>query len=278
MYSAFGAANVGILMYDTLGIDDWMALNGISQSSFNYDVPKSTIGIMGARPSGQITSGPINTSVSFSKSLSIEDNTVLAHTGRSDIKIHVSTDWVTFNSTQTGINLTGGAISSFSLTAEAGSVPQLSADLIFSDNGFYAVGAAGGAIGVESAAYIPATGIQLNLGGQQGTNAIASTTFSADFNWAKEATVNDPTSGGRFMLELAAPIEYSASVEVVLEDYMIDQFSFTNPKTWELKLYSEAPALLLHTFTMNNAELVGESVNLSRDGLQTVTLQYRGVG
>jgi len=272
MYSAIRTDNVGLAFWDYESLNDWVTLNSITQAAFQYNVPKTNLNILGRPTSGMATDGPIDTSLSFSKNITSDDN-LWSHTGRSDLQFNVMTD-LSNNSGISGIYVSG-AISSISVQATVGEVPQMSVDTILSTNGFYSLADVDTA-GTTANLYVPATGIQLNVGGQNGTNAIASANFTADFNWMKESRINNPTSGQRFLMELTRPIEYSASVEVILEDYKIDTFAFTNPKTWELKIYSDAS--LIDTFTLDNAELVGEAISLTPDGVQTISLTYKGVG
>jgi len=272
MFSAKRVDNVGVAFWD-YGADDFVIVNGLTQSSFQYNIPKEGLNVLGSQTSGMITSGPIDTSLSISKNMTVNDN-LLSHTGRSDMKFHITTNMDTAYSTS-GISLSG-AIQSVSVSAAVGEVPTLSAEMILDTTNFFTRTSVDASAGIGTSVYIPSTGIQLNIGGQNGNNAISSASFAMNFNWIKEARVNNPTSGQRFILELVRPIEYQASVELIVDDYLMDVFGFTNPKTWELKLYSDAA--LVHTLTMENAELIGESVNLNSQGLQTVTLQYRGVG
>jgi len=272
MYSTQGTDGIGLAFWDYLVTNDWVTLNSITQASFQYNVPKTNLNVLGRPTSQMVIDGPVDTSLSFSKNITSDDN-IWGHTGRSDLQFNIMTD-LTSDYGTSGIYVTG-AINSISVQANVGEVPQMSVDAILYTNGFYSFADAN-TVGTSQNLYVPATGIQLNVGGQNGTNAIASASFSANFNWVKENRINSPGSGQRFIMELTRPIDYSATVEVILDDYKIDQFSFTNPKTWELKIYSDTA--LIETFTLDNAELIGESLSLTPDGVQSVSLTYKGVG
>jgi len=280
MYSAIDPSKVSIMMYDGVGTyasGSYVPLYSVTQCNFGYDLPKSDVNILGHRTESSILSGPPSTSFSMSRLWGQGKDILLAHTGRSDLKFHlgkIAAAGTRLNS-YTGISLTDGAISNLSISVSAGEVPSISADFIFSDNNFYDLTGAQNGTGAEVLTVIPQTGIQLNIGSQAGNNVVISTNFSMKFNWIKEPRVNDPSSGQRFLMELTRPINYTANIELTMDDYMIDRFSFSNPKTWELKIYESS---LLATYTMKNPELVGESVNFNSQGIQTVSLQYRGVG
>lgn len=270
MYSAKRIDNVALGFY--VPASGWKVLNSITNASFAYDAPQANLNILGRPTDKMIMDGPVNTSLSFTKNITSDDE-IMSYTGVKGLRFHMASDYSSTTSTS-GISVTG-AISTISVSATIGEVPSMSVDALLYSDDFYSIETVTVGSAESENVYIPSTGIQLNVGGQNGSNAIAGANFSANFNWRKEGRINDSVSSGRFSMELARPIEYTASVEIVVDDYRMDAFAFSNPKTWELKIYSDTA--LIETFTMENAELIGESLSLT-DGLPTVSLQYKGVG
>lgn len=270
MYSAITHEAYGVILQNQL-------LFGINSAQFSYSVPRTPLNILGQQTSNLILNGAYSVDFSLSRNL-LNSDLLLTLTGRNDLDLKYATKKTT-SEYQNYIHVTGGAIIDYSISVAAAGVPEQSASFTFSDVLPYSgITGASSAVVEESSAlvYVPQSGIQLNLGDQEGTNIVTSANLSINFNWVKENTLRSGESDGRFLLQLVRPITYTASVDLLLDDYMLDSFSFRNPKTWELKIYSESS--LLNTFTMQNAELVGESVNLSSSSLPTVTLQYQGVG
>ena len=270
MYSAVTHEAYGVILQDEL-------LYGINSAQFSYSVPKAPLNILGQQTTGQILNGAYSVDFSLSRNL-LNQDALLTLTGRNDLDLKYATKKTT-SEYQNYLHVTGGAITDYSISVSAAGVPEQSASFTFSDVLPYSgITEASSTLTEESSAlaYVPQSGIQLNLDDQEGTNVVTSANLSIKFNWIKENILRTGESDERFLLELVRPITYTASVDLLLDDYMLDSFSFHNPKTWELKIYSDSA--LLNTFTMQNAELVGESVNLSSSSLPTVTLQYQGVG
>ena len=274
MYSSVYGDNVGVIMYMP-SISGEVTLNGISQVGYAYDKPMRNVNILGRQTSDMIMNGPLEVSLTVNK-LFQEGELLVKNTGRNDLIAYVGHNMNSSIIDLDSIQTTGGAIQSLSVSATAGDIPSLSADIIFSDSRFYNNDANGIAYsGAPDLAYVPPTGVRLNLG--YSSNVLISANYTANFNWVKEGRVGTDLSGdNRFMMELVRPVEYTASVEMAIDTYRISAFSFQNSKTWELSIHSDTA--LIHTFALENAELVGESVNLNAEGLQTVTLNYRGVG
>jgi len=282
MYTTQRIDDVAVAIYDPIVSGGWVALNSITNSSLEYSVPKSNLNILGAKTSSMITNGPVDVSLRVTQILNSDSpfsypQTVLAYTGLSNLQFHVSLDFNPSSyASDNGIDLISGAIRDYSVGVQVGELPMLSTDYIFADSDFFAPSQTASTTGMEMIATIPATGIQLNLGNQAGTNVITSANLSASFHWIKEGRINSPSTGSKFFLELSRPVEYNATVDLLLEDYMFDQYSFVNPKTFSLSIYGETSHLT--TLTVPNAELVGESVSLNNEGNQVITLQYKGVG
>jgi hypothetical protein len=88
--------------------------------------------------------------------------------------------------------------------------------------------------------------------------------------------VAENVAGGNFYMQLVRPIEYTAQFTMFLDDYLPDSFAYTNTGTVQLTINSQTA--ILNTFTLQNPELISESVNFNREGVPQVTLEYKGIG
>jgi len=267
-------------------------LNGVTSLNFDNSTPRREVNILGQPTSNIIMDGPFNYGVSLSRNLFGPD-LFWGWTGVNQLRFQIA-----FDTDRTGggainpyktygmVSLQGGYMDSYSVDVSAGGIPQIQSSFRFDNGtGFYDMltgwrSALGDATD-STPQYIPQTGIVLNLGGIDSGQVVTSANFAAKFNWVKEPVMvkdlNDTTNRGNYFISsLVRPIQYSASIQMTIDDYEVGEFAFRNPQTWELSVTCETG--LIATYTMPNAELVDESVNITAGQPSTVSLGYIGVG
>lgn len=263
-------------------------LNAVTDVGFTQSTPKRELNLLGRQTSDLLMDGPFTYTISISKHLINYDTLWNECTGAPvGIIIGYKTQRHT---TITGyIEAHSGYIESYSMDANVGEVPKASVSFIF-DNAkeFYNSSVTGvytppATSNDYNIAYLPQSGISLNIGSDEGSCLVQSVSFSAKFNIQKEpiviSDVNDSANRGNYFISrVVRPISYNASVTMLLKDYRVNEFLFRNPKTWELTLQNDLGPSSSQTFTVPNAELVGESVNITAEGIPTVNLEYQGVG
>jgi len=265
-----------------------IGLNGVTSVNFNNDSPRRELNILGKQTDSLIWDGPLNYGLSISRNLFGPD-LIWSRTGANNLNAIVVFEANRASGRATGyIQMNGGFVTDYSIGVAAGDIPKVQVSFGF-DNGkdFFTAFKFGNNYMTAprqydfTPQYIPQTGIVLNLGGEDAGQVVTSASFSAKFNWIKEPVVvtdiNDATNrGDYFISSLTRPIQYSASVSMLVDNHQANEFAFRNPKTWSLNVTCETG--LIATYTIPNAELVSESVNITTEGLMAVDLGYAGVG
>lgn len=266
-----------------------LGLNAVTSVNFSQSVAKSELNVLGRQTDSLITNGQFSYNVGITKNL-VNKDVIWELTGQ---RACVVLGFEAERHTQiTGyIEAHSGYLESYELQLNVGQVPQVSANFIF-DNAkeFYTSSMTGIytpplTSNDYALAYLPESGISLGIGwGPESAIqswAVQSATFSVKFNIQKEPlvikNVNDSTNRGNYFISrLARPTLYTSSVSLLANSFEIDEFLFRNPKDWDLLLTREGG--VTQSFSLPNAELVGESVNMTPDGIPVVQLEYRGVG
>jgi hypothetical protein len=285
-FYGLGPQDVAVFFYDLVGshaINQYITMASLTDAQFGYQRPQQPLNILGHQTTGMMLGGEPTTSFSMSKLITQETDMLQDHTGRNDLAIQIGP------ATQrdilvTGIGLYSGVITDHSVAFTAGGVGTESASFIFNNNQFFNYNNGTNANKDEDIMYVPSTGMKLNLGGLVGTHSVLSANYSTKFNWIKRGVVSDGVGLKDYILELARPIEFSASVEIAQHDYLPQTGATAEglldyPSTWELNIYGGSPwaGSIRMTYTVPNARLVSETMGYSDNGIPTVTLQYQGV-
>ncbi len=250
-------------------------LSGLNAASFSYSVSRSPVNILGYSTKHIVVNDAWTYGLELNKNLLNED--VLATmTGIDSI-----TGTFIFNSDGKGIATSGsvGVIESYSVQAQAGAVPTVSANLAFYESGssfWIDQDEPTLPIGDYDMQIIPQSGIRVSAGTRTSDNIVTDFTYNVKFNWQVFPQIKKTAADSRFFVVLARPVEYDATMTIIVDDYMAERIAFNNAETVVINFYNITGGLV-NTFSVPNCQLQSESIAVGVDNIPTATISFKGV-
>jgi hypothetical protein len=234
---------------------------GVSDLNFGYSVPVEHLNVIGNNKFATFTSGPPQGSLSVQKYLSPNDF-LLNYTGEIPASggLFYNNKNFTFQSAY---------LNSFNVSCAVGNFPQLSADfMIFGNVGAGLSFTTNSTTGTLSV--VRPGDILIQCDGT-GTNRVEAFTYSVECN---RLPFYHPTGSGPIDVRTTRPYRVNAQFTIGVYDYeskkAFDYIVDSNKRNINITIGS------LATFTVNNMEFIGESINSSATDEVSMTLNYQG--
>jgi len=234
---------------------------GVSDVNFGYSVPVEHLSVIGYRKFNTFISGPPQGNLSVQKYLCQNDH-ILNYTGAIQASggLFYNNKNFTFRSAY---------LNSFNVSCAVGNFPQLSAD-------FTIFGNVGTGLGFTTASQSNALSvvrpgdILIQCDGT-GTNRIEAFTYTVE---CPRIPIYHPTGSSPMEVETIRPYRVTAQFTLGVYDYeskrAFDYIVDSNKQNINIAIGS------LATFTVNNMEFIGESINSSATDEVSMTLNYQG--
>jgi len=234
---------------------------GVSDVNFGYSIPVQHLNVIGYNKFNSFVSGPSQGSLSVQKYLSPNDF-LLNYTGSI-----AASGGLFYNNKN--FTFQSAYLNSFAISCSVGSFPQLSADFaIFGNVGTGLASTTSSTTG--SLSVVRPGDILIECDGT-GTNRIEAFTYSVE---CQRLPIYNPSSMEPTQIKTIAPYKVIAQFTVGVYDYeskrLFDYILDSNKKNINITIGS------LGTFTVNNMELIGESINSSATDEMSMTLNYQG--
>jgi hypothetical protein len=234
---------------------------GVSDVNFGYSVPIDHLSIIGYRKFNSFTSGPPQGSLSVQKYLSPNDF-LLNYTGSI-----AASGGLFYNNKN--FSFQSAYLNSFAVSCSVGNFPQLSADFaIFGNVGTGLASTTSAQTGALSVVRPGDISIQCD---GTGTNRIEAFTYSVECG---RVPFYHPTGSGPIDVRTMRPYRVTAQFTLGVYDYeskrAFDYIVDSNKRNVNITIGS------LATFTVNNMEFIGESINSSATDEVSMTLNYQG--
>ena len=234
---------------------------GVNSVNFGYSLPVDHINVIGYSKFKTFTSNPPQSTLSVQKYLSPSDF-FLNFTGLTPVSGNVN-----YNGKNFGFE--SAYLSSYSVACSVGNFPNLSASFSI----FGQVGSGVGSTGASETgklSVIRPNDITIECDGS-GTNRIESFTYSVE---CKREPYYHPTGSLPTEVSTIKPFKINAEFTIAVDDYqskrVLDYIVDSNKRRIKINVGS------LASFTMENMELISESLNSSATDDLVITLSYQG--
>jgi hypothetical protein len=234
---------------------------GVSDVNFGYSLPVDHLSVLGNNKFATFTSGPPQGSLSVQKYLSSNDF-LLNYTGSI-----AASGGLFYNNKN--FTFQSAYLNSFAVSCSVGNFPQLSAD--FAIFGNVGTGLASTTASQTGALTVVRPGDILIQCDGTGTNRVEAFTYSVECN---RQPFYHPTGSAPIDVRTIRPYKVTAQFTIGVYDYeskrAFDYVVDSNKRNINITIGS------LATFTVNNMEFIGESINSSATDEVSMTLNYQG--
>lgn len=249
--------------YDTDVYINGYKIYGVTDVNFGYSLPIEHLNVIGYNTFKTFTSGPSQSSLSLQKYLSPNDF-ILGLTGSTSIS-----GGFFYNSAGRNFGFNSAYLNSYSVSCAVGNFPSLSADFsIFGNVGTGLISTTANQTGALEV--VRPADILIQCDGS-GTNRVESFTYSVECN---AQPLYHPTGSAPMDVVIIRPFRVTAQFSLGVDDYQSKRFFDyvveSNKRNVNIKIGS------LAELTMNNMELIGETMNASATDDLTATLNYQG--
>lgn len=255
------------LNHDSRFFSDGYELSGIENITLSYKNPVNLSKFMGTVNGFATLNGPTNQQVSFSRFLTYSDP-VLNYTGENPISgsIYYNDEHYGFES---------GYLLDYSLNCAVGSVPRVSANFQVADEL-----KSGKSTGMDDNSHpqidIPTQGSISIEADNASSNRVVGFDYSIKCNRKAYVGVGDKNI---IKVESVYPIEYSATVQIDVDDAFMEHSNSFLDKTGERNIsinIEGRDGSQIQNLEIPNANLVGESLTASSNGSLKLNLEYLG--
>lgn len=255
------------LNHESRFFSDGYELSGIENVTLSYKNPASVSKFMGTTDGFVTLNGPTNQQVSFSRFLTYNDP-VLSYTGDDPISgsIYYNDEHYGFES---------GYLLDYSLNCAVGSVPRVSTNFQIADEL-----QSGKSQGMDDEVHpqidIPTQGSISIQSDNASTNRVVGFDYSIKCNRKAYLGVGDKNI---IKVESVYPIEYSATVQIDVDDAFMEYSNSFLDKTGERNISINIDGRngsQIQNLQIPNASLVGESLTSSSNGSLKLRLEYIG--
>jgi hypothetical protein len=234
---------------------------GVSDVNFGYSVPIEHLNVIGNNKFATFTSGPPQGSLSIQKYLCQNDH-ILNYTGAIQASggLFYNNKNFTFRSAY---------LNSFNVSCAVGNFPQLSADFIIFGNVGTGLGFTTSSQSSPLTVVRPGD-ISVQCDGSI-TNRVEAFTYSVECG---RIPFYHPTGSGAIDVRTVRPYKVNAQFTIGVDDFeskrAFDYVIDSNKRNINITIVSVA------AFTINNMELIAESINSSATDELSMTLNYQG--
>lgn len=246
---------------------DGYELSGVENVAFSYQNPTSISKFMGTTNGFVTLNGPTNQNVSFSRVLTYSDP-ILNYTGDSPVSgsLYYEDKHYGFES---------GYLLDYSLNCAVGSVPRASVNIQIADE-LETGKSEGKDESVHPNIDIPTQGSIKIQADNASSNRVVGFDYSLKCNRKAYLTIGNKDIA---KVELIYPIEYSATVQIDVDDAFMEQSNSFLSKTGERNISLSVDGRngsSIQNIVIPNAHLVSESLTASANGALKLNLQYVG--
>ena len=257
----------GTLNHEARFFADGYELSGVESVSLSYSNSSSILKPLGTKKGLTTSTGPTQKTLSLSRVLTYNDP-ILNYTGEAPLSgsIYYSDDHYGFES---------GYLVDYSLNCAVGAVPRVNCNFQIASEIKSGVN---GNTSPQSHPVIdiPTQGSISITCDNSTTNRVVGFDYGVKLNRKAYLTVG---SDDVVKVELIEPLEYTATVQLEVDDAFLQDsdkfFSLKEDKNVSLNIQGR-DGNELQSVTIPNASLIGESLEVSANGLARITLSYIG--